>query len=390
MITVISIILGVSIALLMIMLGYDALVFLYEKYSHFHMGRWKDEREWEKRIARVCRKWVIKTPLLRLRKPCRYMLLDKLRGTYGKRMVQSWQKAGCLLGLEDAKEGRQWHERIKNQLIAPDGTWKTSVDKIDYAMMAWAILKEEQDPLTVKPAMDEMMACIKSSICSDGMVSYSAGPHATRRYVDTLGFVCPFLGEYGTKYADPSKIDLAFLQISTFRAEGGICKGLPYHCLDIDTGLPLGILGWGRGAGWYALALIDLYPYLYNPEQIASIRQWISYLAETLLQYERKDGGFSSILQTASPYDSSATAMLGYFFSMAHQILDCPEYYDAAVRCRKKLMKKTKINGVVDECQGDTIDIGIMSERYGEMPFAQGMTLRLSASLRCGREKGEE
>ncbi len=71
MITVISIILCVSIALLMITLGYDTLVFLYEKYSHFHIGRWDDEQEWEKRIAKVCRKWVLKTPLLRIRKPCR-------------------------------------------------------------------------------------------------------------------------------------------------------------------------------------------------------------------------------------------------------------------------------------------------------------------------------
>jgi hypothetical protein len=41
-------------------------------------------------------------------------------------------------------------------------------------------------------------------------------------------------------------------------------------------------------------------------------------------------------------------------------------------------MKKTKINGVVDECQGDTIDVGIISEKFGEMPFAQGFTLRLA------------
>ena len=44
-------------------------------------------------------------------------------------------------------------------------------------------------------------------------------------------------------------------------------------------------------------------------------------------------------------------------------------------------MKATKITGVVDECQGDTIDIGIFSERFAPMPFAQGMTLRLAAVL---------
>lgn len=376
--------------LLLTMVCYDVAIFLYERYSHFHIGRWADQKEWEKSIARVCQKWVIKTPLLRLRKPCRYLLVDRLRRMYGKRMVQSWQKAGCLLGLEELTDGNRWKEKIKNQLMGPDGAWKCPVDKIDYAMIAWALLKEEQEPLTIKPAMNEMMTCIQNHLCSDGMISYSAGRQATRRYVDTLGFVCPFLGEYGKKYADPSKIDLAFHQISSFRSKGGINKGLPYHCMDIETGLPLGILGWGRGAGWYALALVDLYPYLENPEQIISVKQWISELAETLLQYERQDGGFSSILHTTSPYDSSATAMLGYFLSMAHQILGQEEYDRAAVRCCKKLMKKTKINGVVDECQGDTLDIGVMSEKYGEMPFAQGMALRLSVSLGGGREKGEK
>lgn len=376
--------------LLLAVACYDAAIFLYERYSHFHMGRWRDEREWEHRLVRVCQKWVIKTPLLRLRKPCRYLLVDRLRGRYGKRMVQSWQKAGCLLGLEAMEDSGDWQERIKNQLIAPNGAWKQSVDKIDYAMIAWALLKEEQDPLKIKPAMDEMMACLNKSICSDGMISYSAGCQAVRRYVDTMGFVCPFLGEYGKKYADSSKIELAFHQISSFRAMGGICKGLPYHCIDINTGFPLGILGWGRGAGWYALALVDLFPYLDNSGHIASAKQWISELAETLLLYERKDGGFSSILQTVSPYDSSATAMLGYFLLMAHKILDHAEYYEAAVRCCKKLAKKTKINGVVDECQGDTIDIGVMSEKYGEMPYAQGMTLLLAVSLRHGLEKDEK
>ena len=45
------------------------------------------------------------------------------------------------------------------------------------------------------------------------------------------------------------------------------------------------------------------------------------------------------------------------------------------------------INGVIDQCQGDTIDIGIFSEKYGSMPFVQGMTLRLAAILRKGDEK---
>ena len=45
-------------------------------------------------------------------------------------------------------------------------------------------------------------------------------------------------------------------------------------------------------------------------------------------------------------------------------------------------MKVTRINGVLDECQGDTKDIGIFSMQYTAMPFAQGISLRLATELR--------
>ena len=109
--------------------------------------------------------------------------------------------------------------------------------------------------------------------------------------------------------------------------------------------------------------------------------------ADRCLIYEREDGGFSSILQAKNVYDSSATAMLGYFYANCGLWFSNYEYIEIAKRCLNRLMHVTKINGVIDQCQGDTIDIGIFSEKYGSMPFVQGMTLRLAAILRKGDEK---
>lgn len=357
---------------------YDCFFSLYERYSHFHIGRWTDEVKWKNNVRRVCQKWLARTPTLRIKKDCRYLLLDRIRGSYGKKMVQSWQKAGCLLGLEETNLGNQYLTLAKKQLLTPDGKWKQSVDKIDYAMLAYAFLKNEANPNSIKPAMDDVARCIQNNVCPDGMVSYTQGRQSFRRYVDTLGFVCPFLGQYGRAYSDPSRIDFAFDQIARFREIGGLSHGLPYHCVRSDNGLPLGVLGWGRGVGWYSLALVDLFPSISSPEQKRLLKAWIAELAETLVRYERRDGGFSSILQGDCPYDSSATAILGYFYAKSFQILNDVRLQEIAVRCCKKLMKKTKINGVVDECQGDTIDVGIISEKFGEMPFAQGFTLRLA------------
>lgn len=360
----------------MILLGFDYLTYMIERYSHFHMGCWKNVANWSVAVEKVCRHWVIKTPILRLKKDCRYLLLDRMTGKYGKSMVQSWQKAGCLLGLDEVNCNQDLHEKIKKQLLNSDGTWKAKPEKIDYAMMAYALLKQEYQPGIIRPAMDTMIECIESNLCEDGLISYSGGKNSKRRYVDTLGFVCPFLGLYGKTYNKPEYIKLAVQQIELF-STFGIYQGLPFHCYETNRQLPIGVLGWGRGTGWYTLALIDLYDSVSSEDEKAYLGKTIRNTADRILEFENHDGGFSAILTTDSPYDSSATAMLGYFLAKCGGIFDDNKYSCVAKRCVQRIMRETKINGVIDSCQGDTIDIGIFSERYAEMPFAQGIALRL-------------
>lgn len=362
-----------------LLLGVDITTAIVERYSHFHMGHWSDQHAWQKAVQKICAKWAIKTPILRLKKDCRYILLDRIRGTYGKRMVQSWQKAGCVLGLQEAGIDKITPQ-VKAQLLNSEGSWKTPVNKIDYGMIAYALLKAEQNPNAIRRAMDSMVQCIESNLCTDGLVSYSGGKDSTRRYVDTLGFVCPFLALYGKVYHKPEYITLAIDQLRLFHSHGMI-QGLPVHCFQSGSGFPIGVCGWGRGTGWYALGLIDLYSELDNKGDKEIVKPWIEEVACICLGFERHDGGFSTILPAQNVYDSSATAVLGYFYAKCGAIFHENKYTQVAIRCRNRLIKVTKINGVVDECQGDTIDIGIFSERYAPMPFAQGMALRLAAVL---------
>ena len=39
-------------------------------------------------------------------------------------------------------------------------------------------------------------------------------------------------------------------------------------------------------------------------------------------------------------------------------------------------MECTRMTGAIDWCQGDTKGIGVFSQMYDTMPFAQGMALR--------------
>ena len=362
-----------------LLLGYDAMTALIERYSHFHIGRWPQVQSWKAAVRKICERWAVRTPTLRLKNDCRYLLLDRIRGTYGKAMVQSWQKAGCILGLQDDGSTAVTAD-CKARLIDDAGNWRITVDKVDYAMLAYALLRREEKPDSIRPAMGHMIRCIEDNLCPDGMVSYSAGHNAKRRYVDTLGFVCPFLGLYARIYNEPRYAHLALEQVRLFR-ERGLMQSLPVHCFHAESGLPLGIYGWGRGLGWYTLGMIDLYPELPDGVEKQLLGAWIREVADACLPYERQDGGFSAILPAGNVYDSSATAMLGYFYARSGHNFGCEEYTRIARDCRSRLIRVTKINGVVDECQGDTIDIGIFSQRYAPMPFAQGITLRLSAVL---------
>lgn len=371
-------IIGVYIILTALIIGTDIFTSVIERYSHFHIGQWSNTYEWKNAVMNVCIRWALKTPILRLKKDCRYLLLDQIRGVYGKAMVQSWQKAGCVLGLQEVGYSKV-QKKIKAQVLDTTGDWVVHVNKIDYAMLAYSLLKKE-NPDSIQNAMDHMAQCIEANLCQDGMISYSGGKEATRRYVDTLGFVCPFLARYGKVYHKPRYIEIAVDQIRLFRQKGMI-RGLPVHCFETENDYPIGVCGWGRGTGWFALGIIDLYIELENDCLKEMLKGWIRELAHTSRQFELSDGGFSTILPAKNAYDSSATAMLGYFFARCGEILSDSDYTELAARCQKRLMRVTKINGVVDECQGDTIDIGIFSERFASMPFVQGMALRLAAVL---------
>lgn len=380
----IYIFLTVYVILTLLLIGYDFFRYQIENLSHYHIGRWDNIQNWEDAVGKVCKKWAIKTPKLQINDYYRYLLLDKLKGTYSKAMVQSWQTAGCLLGL--LEQGRFAEiEIVKKQLIDSKGNWKIKINRVDFAMLAFVLLNAETNPEEIRPAMDEMITCIEVNICKDGMVSYSAGPNGKRRYVDTLGFVCPFLVLYANTYKVPQYEQIAIDQYRKFR-QYGLMKGLPVHCFEIDTYLPIGVYGWGRGIGWYTLGLIDMYPKL-SSEKRGEVMQWIYEIAESARKFERKDGGFSTIIQTEHHHDSSATAMLGYFYAKCAVLFKESIYADIADNCRQHLIRVTKFNGVIDEALGDTKDIGVFSQRYGGMPFMQGMALRLSVALRDNKER---
>jgi unsaturated rhamnogalacturonyl hydrolase len=364
----------------LVIFSVDFFFWFKQRYCRFHIGRWNSDEQWINAITRTAVRWSVRTPTVKITDNSKLVLIDMMKGKYRSSTIQLWQWAGIILGLLEGQdnESRMTLQKSLKRLILKDGNWKNTPKAVDCGMLAYAILKSTDDVNKVKHAMDFAISIINDHICEDGMICYTKND-IDNRYVDTLGLVCPFLALYGRTYGQPQYEILAYKQIEIFRKYGLLDKTLiPNHAFNSKNKFPLGIYGWGRGVAWYILALIDTYFEIENETLRQELKIHIGDMAESLVQFQQDDGGFGSIIQLDNTYDSSATSVLGYFYSKCYDIFGNKEYLEVSNKCLNKLKSVTRITGEVDWCQGDTKGIGVHSQTFDIMPFAQGMTIRVA------------
>jgi unsaturated rhamnogalacturonyl hydrolase len=253
---------------------------------------------------------------------------------------------------------------------------------VDSGLLAYALMESADDLHAIRPALDEFWNVVKSRIGNDGTVCYRS--HLVRfRFVDTIGFICPFLVRYGQAFNVPEAVDLAVRQITSFDQAMLGDTMIPPHAWNIETGLPSGIFGWGRGMGWYAIGLIDAWRALDSGHPgKAELQQRVETFAAAILSLQRENGGWG--WNATNPHaitDSSATATLAWFLTCAATL---PEWHERAKLARKRavayLMGVTRRDGTIDFSQGDTKDIGVYSQIFDRLPFTQGFALRCAAT----------
>lgn len=356
----------------------DWVFFLKDRYCRFHIGRW-ETHSWEAAVKKTALRWLKHTPTVKITDNSRYMLFDFIQGKYRSQSIQSWQKAALILGLleSDDAASKTAAKKVALELLNEKGNWKVPPVAVDCGMLSFAILKAVDNPNLIRPAMDFTRNLIEGNINKDGMISYTGGAENPEMYVDTLGLTCPFLALYAKVYGVPACEEVAYHQLMMYH-KYGLLDGtaLPNHAFHIKTKLPLGVYGWGRGTAWYVIGLLDTYYDMETAQYKEDVRRWIVEAAESYYHYQREDGGFGSILQRNNTYDSSATAVLAWFYERCYVLLEQKKYQEVADTCLLKLMKKTRITGAIDWCQGDTKGIGIFAQTYDVMPFAQGMAIR--------------
>jgi len=223
-------------------------------------------------------------------------------------------------------------------------------------------------------------------------------PHGTLPYdsrlpslvlVDTLPMVCPLLARYGVRFEVPEATQLAVVQLREFLAHGrSAASGLPFHAFQVDGPAELGMVGWTRGTGWLAMALVDTLAALPNDHEARSeLAAAAVSLAEAVRPFQTENGLWRwAVPALGGLLDTSGSAMIGYATARAVElgVLDI-SWWDVVERAAAGIAGLTRADGTVDKAQGECIDVGLYPATSGPAPWAQGPAVALAALVLARR-----
>ncbi|WP_342042513.1 glycoside hydrolase family 88 protein [Bacillus sp. OTU2372] len=382
-----QIICGLLLSLIAVTLFIDIIPNFIDWFKRIRLGRFEDKKLWNKLITQKGVKWLIKTPRIKVTDNTRLVVMDILKGNYSKSDIQHWQEASLVLGISEylkINKDLKTKKEVINFLYSrfdKDGNWIKRPKNIDAAILAYSIMKIDfVDTNKFQKALDFIWDLIKEHIGADGTVQYRKSMKSYR-YVDTIGFICPFLITYGLKFDKKECIELAVKQIKEYEKYGMLeIHWIPSHAYKLENNLPQGLYGWGRGLGWFAIGLIDAWNELPNSNKYkALLEESVVKFAKSIIHFQQSNGSWNwQVGRSECRADSSTTATLGWFMLNASKIKriskDCLESTDMALNY---LMKVTRRNGEVDFSQGDTKDIGVYSSLFNILPFTQGFCIRM-------------
>ena len=149
-------------------------------------------------------------------------------------------------------------------------------------------------------------------------------PH--QMWLDGLYMGAPFYARYGKLYNEPESVDEAVKWIILMEEKARDSKtGLLYHAWDEsreqrwankETGLAPHF--WGRGMGWYAMALVDILDYASDHPKKNEIINIIERTAKAVVKFQdKKTGVWWQVLDMADKkgnyLEGSVSSMFAYF-----------------------------------------------------------------------------
>jgi unsaturated rhamnogalacturonyl hydrolase len=257
-----------------------------------------------------------------------------------------------------------------------DGSLAFKLEFIDQVAFGFALCDFDSyfENQQYKKGADEIYDFLKKNIEPvTNLILYR--PNDNRQFVDALGVICPFLIKYGTTYKDSSALRMACQQINFYINNGLDCKSrFPYHGVNIKNNLGLGSSNWGRGIGWYVLALAEAIKYTNsnNNPYYSTFCDEMDKIYINLMSLRVKNYWGQFITgDSADKIDTSTTTFLLYAFALCG--------YDTFSKYNVVDLFKpyTTTKGYLDFASGDAFGIGSYSPIEGKSEMSQGMLLSL-------------
>jgi rhamnogalacturonyl hydrolase YesR len=203
----------------------------------------------------------------------------------------------------------------------------------------------------------------------NGIILYRQG--AQQYLNDTLGMICPFLIKYGVAFDNEDALHLAYVNINYFIEYGLDSESrLPFHAFDLESKLKFGPCNWGRGIGWYTIALFYLLKYTNisnNPYYLQHLREYNA--VEKVLSKEFTANLWPQFIGQKNIFDSSCSTLFLHSF---------PKFSESAANKKiifSCLKEHTTQNGFLFSSSGECMGINRYSLAISFSELSQGMLL---------------
>jgi len=244
----------------------------------------------------------------------------------------------------------EFARRTMDSFITHDGAIHTydagtfDIDQINSGKMVQRLYAKHGDD-KYRKAIDTLAAQLVDHPRTSEGAFWHKQRYTNQLWLDGVYMGMPFLAGLGVMENDDHKIEEAVREFEIVRSHLRDPKtGLYYHAWDeakqqswADPETGLSHYFWGRGNGWYAMALVDILDVI-PPEKTelrAPLLAIIPELAESLVQVQDASGTWFQIMDMPNKpgnyREATASAMFTYFLAKAINKGYLPESYKPVV-----------------------------------------------------------
>lgn len=197
---------------------------------------------------------------------------------------------------------------------------------------------------------------------------------------DVLGMVVPFLVEYAKITGSEEPLEIAKRQLEYY-INYGVDKEtyLPAHAINRKHLVKVGSANWGRGIGWYYIALSSFY------KETGLFEEEYKGLTQTLLSLKNSDGLWSQFPGSSEPFDASSTTLFLYAMMLNPPLHTLTTYTHKPSKgyseTLQNLTNYISQEGVILHTSGDTYATNRYSSAFGKSELSQGMLLLIFSLL---------